>query len=133
MVFVGESHLLTAMIIAAKADPEQARELGDLLGGYPERSGFSTQPDGELLTTAQAAGILGVHQKTVERWCREGVAEGAVKIGRTWRLPREALASLQRPAGRTRQRAPLRERRARRTASTANGRAAAAILGKQER
>lgn len=51
-----------------------------------------------LLTTAQAATTLGIHEKTVTRWCREGKLKGAQlhlrsrKMG--WRIPKAALVEL---------------------------------------
>ena len=44
----------------------------------------------ELLGTEEVAGYLGVGQVTVYRWCREGSLP-CVKIGRRWRIRRQAL------------------------------------------
>src|ERR671921_1782164 len=44
----------------------------------------------ELLDTEEVAAYLGVGQVTVWRWCREGSLP-CIKIGREWRIRREAL------------------------------------------
>src|SRR3954453_9355832 len=44
----------------------------------------------ELLGTEEVAEYLGVGQVTVYRWCREGSLP-CLKIGRRWRVRREAL------------------------------------------
>src|ERR687885_638834 len=44
----------------------------------------------ELLDTEEVAAYLGVGQVTVWRWCREGSLP-CLKIGREWRIRREAL------------------------------------------
>lgn len=80
--------------------------------------------DRRLLTTSDAASRLGVHPKTLERWCRDGRAPGAVKIGRGWRLPAGALAGIAQavPARDVRRPAPrrARSRRDRRNDAAAN-------------
>jgi excisionase family DNA binding protein len=43
-----------------------------------------------LLSTEDVAGYLGVGQVTVYRWCREGRLP-CLKIGKSWRIRREAL------------------------------------------
>ena len=43
-----------------------------------------------LLEVADVAEYLGVEQTTVQRWCREGSLPG-MKIGKEWRIRREAL------------------------------------------
>ena len=43
-----------------------------------------------LLDIADVAEYLGVEQTTVQRWCREG-SMPAMKIGKEWRIRREAL------------------------------------------
>src|SRR5215217_9736448 len=45
---------------------------------------------GQLLRTEEVAEYLGVGPVTVYRWCREGSLP-CVKIGRRWRVRREAL------------------------------------------
>jgi excisionase family DNA binding protein len=44
----------------------------------------------DLLGTEEVAGYLGVGQVTVYRWCREGSLP-CIKIGRRWRVRRQAL------------------------------------------
>ena len=43
-----------------------------------------------MLDVADVAGYLGVEQTTVQRWCREG-SMPCMKIGKEWRIRREAL------------------------------------------
>jgi excisionase family DNA binding protein len=43
-----------------------------------------------LLDVEDVAGYLGVEQTTVQRWCREG-SMPAMKIGKEWRIRRDAL------------------------------------------
>lgn len=49
----------------------------------------------DVYTSAQAAAALGLHHKTVVRWCRNGTIPGAVllygnrRLG--WRIPRSAV------------------------------------------
>ena len=51
-----------------------------------------------LLKSDQAAAVLGVHVKTVLRWCRGGKLQGAYlenksrKLG--WRIPKQAIVEL---------------------------------------
>lgn len=44
----------------------------------------------ELLGAEDVAGLLGVKESTVWRWCREGSLPG-IKVGKRWRVRREAL------------------------------------------
>ena len=44
----------------------------------------------ELLGAEDIAGLLGVKESTVWRWCREGTLPG-LKVGKRWRVRREAL------------------------------------------
>lgn len=43
------------------------------------------------LTDGEAAGLLGKHPRTIQRWCQAGKLPGAYKAGRSWRIPRAAL------------------------------------------
>ncbi len=43
-----------------------------------------------LLNVGDVAGYLGVEQTTIQRWCREG-SMPAMKIGKEWRIRRDAL------------------------------------------
>ena len=54
----------------------------------------------ELLGTEEVAEYLGVGQVTVYRWCREGSLP-CIKIGRRWRVRREALAEFIRKSERS--------------------------------
>ncbi len=51
-------------------------------------SGFPN--DKELFDSEEVAEYLGVEQTTVQRWCRSGHLR-CVKIGRDWRIRRDAL------------------------------------------
>ena len=46
----------------------------------------------QLMSVSQAAGVLGVSQRHVARLCERGEIK-AVKIGRLWRVNRDALAA----------------------------------------
>jgi excisionase family DNA binding protein len=54
----------------------------------------------ELLGVEEVAGYLGVGQVTVYRWCREGSLP-CLKIGRRWRIRRDALAEFLRKSERS--------------------------------
>ncbi|MGH3146411.1 MAG: helix-turn-helix domain-containing protein [Rubrobacter sp.] len=54
----------------------------------------------ELLGTEEVADYLGVGQVTVYRWCREG-ALPCIKIGRRWRIRRDALEEFVRKSERS--------------------------------
>ncbi len=54
----------------------------------------------ELLGTEEVAEYLGVGQVTVYRWCREGSLP-CIKIGRRWRVRRDALAEFLRKSERS--------------------------------
>ena len=45
----------------------------------------------QMLTPKIVAGILGVHQKTVHLWLRNGKLKGVKISYRAWRIPRSAL------------------------------------------
>lgn len=45
----------------------------------------------ELKSANQTAKILGVNIRTVQKWCKEGKLEGAVKIGRDWMIPASSI------------------------------------------
>src|SRR5918997_4265304 len=55
---------------------------------------------GQLLGTEEVAEYLGVGPVSVYRWCREGSLP-AVKIGRRWRVRREALEEFVRKSERS--------------------------------
>jgi excisionase family DNA binding protein len=44
----------------------------------------------ELMSPAQVAKLVNIAPTTVGRWSEQGTIE-AVKIGRVWRIPREAV------------------------------------------
>ena len=44
----------------------------------------------DLLSAEDVAGIMGVKETTVWRWCREGNLS-CLKVGKHWRVRREAL------------------------------------------
>jgi excisionase family DNA binding protein len=43
------------------------------------------------LTDREVARELGKHLRTIQRWSRAGVLPGARKVGRSWRIPPEAV------------------------------------------
>jgi excisionase family DNA binding protein len=45
----------------------------------------------QMLTPKTVAGILGVHQKTVHLWLRNGKLKGVKISYRAWRIPQSAL------------------------------------------
>jgi len=71
-------------------------------GSERERKGVGSVAERleELLGTEEVAEYLGVGQVTVYRWCREGSLP-CIKIGRRWRLRREALAEFIRKSERS--------------------------------
>src|ERR687897_3265961 len=54
------------------------------------QDGKSTAPETELLAAADVAGMLGVKETTVYRWCSEGKLP-CLKIGYHWRIRRGVL------------------------------------------
>lgn len=62
--------------------------------------GTGNLPQKELLEVEDVASFLGVGHVTIWRWCREGSLPG-IKLGRTWRLRREALEEFLRSAERS--------------------------------
>src|SRR5215218_4381896 len=71
-------------------------------GSERERKGVGSVAERleELLGTEEVAEYLGVGQVTVYRWCREGSLP-CIKIGRRWRLRRDALAEFLRRSERS--------------------------------
>jgi excisionase family DNA binding protein len=53
-------------------------------------NGKGTAQEAELLGATDVAGILGVKETTVYRWCKEGKLP-CLKVGKHWRIRREAL------------------------------------------
>ena len=49
--------------------------------------------DKELFDAEEVAQYLGVEQTTVQRWCRSGYL-GCIKIGKGWRIRRDAVEDL---------------------------------------
>ncbi len=43
------------------------------------------------LTDVEVARELGVHKRSIQRWCQAKKLPGAYKVGRSWRIPRAAL------------------------------------------
>src|SRR5919107_1000639 len=54
------------------------------------QDGKSTVREKELLAAADVAGMIGVKETTVYRWCKEGKLP-CLKIGKHWRVRRGAL------------------------------------------
>ena len=60
-----------------------------------------SQVDTELLGAADVAGMIGVKETTVYRWCKEGKLP-CLKIGKHWRVRREVLEDFLRESERPR-------------------------------
>src|SRR5215217_3442091 len=54
------------------------------------QDGKSTAPETQLLAVADVAGMIGVKESTVYRWCSEGKLP-CLKIGYHWRIRRGVL------------------------------------------
>ena len=48
----------------------------------------------KLLTTQQAADLLGINLNNISLRCREGKIKGAVQIGGRWLIPEESLEEI---------------------------------------
>ena len=44
----------------------------------------------ELMTTAEAAGLWGITTRRVQVLCDKGQVKGAIRMGRTWIIPKGA-------------------------------------------
>ena len=53
-------------------------------------NGKGTSRDKELLAATDVAGMIGVKETTIYRWCKEGKLP-CLKVGKHWRIRREAL------------------------------------------
>src|SRR5215210_1978633 len=53
-------------------------------------NGKGTTRETELLAATDVAGMIGVKETTVYRWCKEGKLP-CLKVGKHWRIRREAL------------------------------------------
>lgn len=62
--------------------------------------GAGDLPKKELLSVDDVASFLGMGHVTIWRWCREGSLP-CMKVGRAWRLRREALEEFVRQSGRS--------------------------------
>ena len=49
----------------------------------------------KLLTTQQAADLLGINLNNISLRCRQGKIPGAVQIGGRWLIPEEALEGIE--------------------------------------
>ncbi len=65
------------------------------------QDGKSMTRETELLAAADVAGMIGVKETTVYRWCKEGKLP-CLKIGKHWRIRREALEDFLRESERPR-------------------------------
>lgn len=50
---------------------------------------------GKLFSVHETASLLGLHAKTVERWCRQGEI-AAVRLGTRWRVSAQELERIAR-------------------------------------
>src|SRR5688572_11018163 len=64
-------------------------------------NGKSTARETELLAATDVAGMIGVKETTVYRWCKEGKLP-CLKVGKHWRIRREALEDFLRESERPR-------------------------------
>jgi excisionase family DNA binding protein len=56
-----------------------------------------------MMTTTQAAAVIGTTQATVRVWCNEDRFKGAIKAGRDWLIPKDEVKTFKpRPRGRPR-------------------------------
>ena len=65
------------------------------------QDGKSAARESELLAAADVAGMIGVKETTIYRWCKEGKLP-CLKIGKHWRIRREALEDFLRQSERPR-------------------------------
>jgi excisionase family DNA binding protein len=65
------------------------------------QNGKGTARETELLAAADVAGMIGVKETTVYRWCKEGKLP-CLKVGKHWRIRREALEDFLRQSERPR-------------------------------
>jgi excisionase family DNA binding protein len=78
------AHLEAFLADLRSASPAQLAEIRSLIGSLPDE----TAP---LESTGSAADRLGVRPKTIAEWCRAGRLAGAVLVGRSWRIPVDAV------------------------------------------
>jgi excisionase family DNA binding protein len=64
-------------------------------------NGKGTTREPELLAAADVAGMIGIKETTVYRWCKEGKLP-CLKVGKHWRIRREALEDFLRQSERPR-------------------------------
>lgn len=55
----------------------------------------------ELISVKAAASLVGVDAKTIKNWIKAGHLEGWLLNGRMWRVKRDAVVALVRPAAET--------------------------------
>jgi excisionase family DNA binding protein len=65
------------------------------------QNGKGTSRETELLAAADVASMIGVKETTVYRWCKEGKL-ACLKVGKHWRVRREALENFLRESERPR-------------------------------
>src|SRR5215204_4120982 len=65
------------------------------------QDGKSTARETQLLAAANVASMIGVKETTVYRWCKEGKLP-CLKVGKHWRVRREALENFLRESERPR-------------------------------
>ena len=64
-------------------------------------NGKGTSREKELLAATDVAGMIGIKETTVYRWCKEGKL-ACLKVGKHWRVRREALENFLRESERPR-------------------------------
>jgi hypothetical protein len=98
------ARVLASTIAATEELVQQRAEIltrrSSLLG--PARDITGREP---IISLAEAARRTGRHPEVLRRWCTEGRIHG-VRIGRTWGITPETLATLLAHSGRSRPRFP---------------------------
>jgi excisionase family DNA binding protein len=65
------------------------------------QNGKGTSPETELLAATEVAELVGVKETTIYKWCKEGKLP-CLKVGKHWRIRREALEEFLRESERPR-------------------------------
>jgi excisionase family DNA binding protein len=55
-----------------------------------DKHGERDRQNEKLLSTVEVAGLLGIKETTIYKWCKQGKLPG-LKVGKHWRIRREAL------------------------------------------
>src|SRR4028118_231709 len=77
-------------IARARSPTSRRRSRGPVGNGESMENGEGTARGLGLVAAAAVAGLVGVKETTVYRWCKEGKLP-CLKVGKHWRVRREAL------------------------------------------